>query len=103
MSDSIESQPPGPNVAVMKGIALGLGVLLIAGTLLLITLVLKRDTPVADITLPTLELQEGEKVTSASLFDQQALFIIENEAGEQRMVLVNLVSGTRDNVPIVRP
>ncbi|MEM1379773.1 MAG: hypothetical protein AAGH41_04020 [Pseudomonadota bacterium] len=98
MTDSPETPIPGPSVAVAKGIALGMGVLLIAGTLLLITMLVTRAPSAEPVTSFAVSLQAGEKVTDVSLFEGQALFVIEDAAGEQRIVLLNL--GTGEESPV---
>lgn len=96
--------PPGPNVAIAKGIALGLGVLLIAGTLLLIAMLVARGGDDGLPTeLPAVELGPGERVAGVSLDGQQALLLIEHEDGSQRMLLIHLTTGRRAEGAILSP
>jgi hypothetical protein len=85
---------PVPGFAAAKGIALGLGLLLIAGTALLITLLVTRESGAAAEELPPIPLQAGERISSVSLDGDKALFVVEDEAGTQRVLLVNLEDGT---------
>jgi len=98
MTDSTPPTVPGPSAAVAKGIALGLGVLLLGGTALLITLLVTRK-PTSEVTeISDITLQAGDKVTDVSLFEQQALLLIESADGSQTLVYVDLVTGARREV-----
>lgn len=93
--------PPQPNHTFAKGLALGMGVLLLGGTALLITLIVTQspDTPTSDIS--AVELQAGEKVIDVSVLDGEGIFLIENTQGEQRVLLVNLTTGARREIDIL--
>ncbi|MEO1659068.1 MAG: hypothetical protein AAFR65_15245 [Pseudomonadota bacterium] len=91
--------PPMPSHAAAKGLALGLGVLLLGGTALLITLLITRspDTPT---TTPGFDvaLEAGEHIEDVSLEGGRALLLIENGAGQQRLMLIDLATGAGESV-----
>ncbi|NRA31127.1 MAG: hypothetical protein HRU11_12805 [Parvularculaceae bacterium] len=100
MTDSTPTPAPGPSVAVAKGIALGLGVLLLGGTALLITLLVTRDSTSSVSQLPPVELQAGETITDVSLFENQAILLIERPDGSQVLAYINLQSGVRRDIDV---
>lgn len=103
MTDSPNETAPQPNHAFAKGIALGLGVLLLGGTALLITLLVTRD-PVPEVRdMPAIALEPGERVTDVALHENQALLVIEGVGGAQRVLLVNFATGERVPVEIRTP
>jgi len=81
-----------------KGLALGLGLLLIGGTALLITLLILREPELGEAEMPSLQLQAGEKVVDASLDEGRALFVVEDEEGSQRVILMDLATGERNEL-----
>lgn len=103
MNDSPDTAVPAPSHAVAKGVALGLGVLLLGGTALLITLLVTRNSVPEMRDIPPIELQAGEKVTDVTLFEEQALFLIERNDGQQRVLLLNLTTGAGTDMEIRTP
>lgn len=47
-----------------------------------------------------IELQAGEKITDASLFEQEGLFVIEAADGTQKVLLINFTTGARTELPV---
>ncbi|MEM0929885.1 MAG: hypothetical protein AAGI89_11415 [Pseudomonadota bacterium] len=91
--------PPAPSHAAAKGLALGLGVLLLGGTALLITLLVTRSPDAPADTQPfDVVLGSDERIDDVSLEGGRALLLIENETGQQRLVLVDLTTGTGESV-----
>ncbi len=88
-----------PSHAAAKGLALGLGVLLLGGTALLITLLITRS-PDAPVTTQELDfgLEVGERIEDIALEDGRALVLIENEEGQQRLLLLDLATGAGESV-----
>lgn len=101
MTDSPDMPPPAINASFAKGIALGLGVLLLGGTALLITLLVTRDPSPSVVEFPPIELQVGEKITAASHFEGQGLFVIEGERAQQRVLLLNFTTGERTEIKVL--
>ncbi|MEE4213067.1 MAG: hypothetical protein V2I43_27795 [Parvularcula sp.] len=95
-----ETSAPQPNFAVAKGIALGLGLLLIAGTALLIVLLVTRDGGASEAGIPALDLKAGERVIDVSLDGDRALFVLEDADNRQRVLLVDSATGTRTEYPL---
>ncbi|WOI53926.1 hypothetical protein [Parvularcula sp. LCG005] len=99
--NSPDQAPPGPNLAVLKGIVVGLGVLLCLGTLLIVVKMMalgKNDdaaAPMAIATgadladLPTLDLASGDTVISVSAGDGLICVIIEGQDGVRRIVALD--------------
>lgn len=89
-----DQTPPVPSHAAAKGLALGLGVLLLGGTALLITLLITRG-PSGSMEMDSLglDLADGERIEDVAMEDGQALLLIENERGAQRLMLVDLTTG----------
>ncbi|MEM6912771.1 MAG: hypothetical protein AAF511_02210 [Pseudomonadota bacterium] len=86
--------PPVPSHAAAKGLALGLGVLLLGGTALLITLLITRGpSGSAAKDRVDIAIAEGERIDEVALEGGQALLLIENETGAQRLLLVDLTTG----------
>ncbi|WP_229786180.1 hypothetical protein [Parvularcula lutaonensis] len=106
MTNTPDSAPPVPSHAVAKGFALGLGLLLVGGTAVLITLLVTRNTGTApvpvDQPIAAIELQVGEKITSTSALEGQALFMIEGPGGAQRVLILDLATGERREIPVSR-
>lgn len=94
-----DQNPPMPSHAAAKGLALGLGVLLLGGTALLITLLITRS-PDAPTTTEGLDfaLEVGERIEDIALQDGRALVLIENQAGQQRLLLLDLTTGAGESV-----
>ena len=101
MTEETNTPSGGINVAVAKGIALGLGVLLLGGTALLITLlVVRQPTPTSDISAG-IELNSGEKITDVSTSENQMILLVEDASGRQKIVMIDLATGGRTEVPVL--
>ncbi|NNU17218.1 hypothetical protein HK107_12875 [Parvularcula sp. ZS-1/3] len=101
MTDSPEMPASPIPVGVAKAIALGLGLLLLGGTAVLITLLVTRPAVTQQSDISAIELQVGEKVSHVSHSDGKALFLIEGPEGEQRVLLLNLATGARTEIPVL--
>jgi hypothetical protein len=95
--------PPAPSHAAAKGLALGLGVLLLGGTALLITLLITRngDTQLRDI--PRIELAPGERITSVSSDDGFLTLLIESDTYGQKIVVLDPATGRRTEIEVHTP
>lgn len=103
MNDSPQIPAPAIDAGIAKAIALGLGLLLILGTAVLIVLLVTQKSEV-DQAVPTrIELQAGEKVITVTTLEGQALFLVENASGEQRVLVWNLATGASSSVEIFSP
>ena len=92
MTDTDDALPPPQNLALIKGITVGLGVLLVGGVVLLGVLLLTRgdDTaPVAPMGDPvTYELSVGETLVGASQSGPNTLLTLRRADGSHRLVLL---------------
>ncbi|WP_183819453.1 DUF6476 family protein [Parvularcula dongshanensis] len=103
MTSSDAPAPPPPNLAVLKGVAAGLGLLLIGGLALLVTLLVTRSGGGQAADLPPLALRAGESITAQDLGAETAMFVIEggSETGRGRIVFIDIRDGTQRSVPII--
>lgn len=96
MTDSTEPPVPMPSHAAAKGLALGLGVLLLGGTALLITLLITRGPEPTPPTSYQEALNPGDVIKDVSLDGDRALLLVETADGRQELVLVDVTTLTRN-------
>ncbi|MEM1409837.1 MAG: DUF6476 family protein [Pseudomonadota bacterium] len=102
MTDTSTTPPaaPGPSLAVAKGLALGLGVLLIAGTALLITLLVTRSPESSGFGEPSpIVLGEGERITDVASSGDALVVLIDGPTG-QRLLRVDGATGTQTAIAV---
>jgi len=99
MTNTTEPPVPMPSHAAAKGLALGLGVLLLGGTALLITLLITRGPEGPAPRDFATVLQPGDRITDISLDGDRALLLVETADGRQELVHIDVttVTRTRDN------
>ncbi len=100
-----EGHYPGPagetNLAVLKGITVGLGILLVIGTALVAVLIAFRDDEPAgfDEDNPlALPMAEGEDVISVSTTDQEIVISIGQGDQVDRIVILDPQTGAQREV-----
>jgi hypothetical protein len=94
---------PAPSHAAAKGLALGMGVLLLGGTALLITLLITRESETQVRDIPKIELGEGEDVLSASATDDTLTILVSTRSGGRKAVIIDLATGAREEVEFYMP
>ncbi|MCQ8184144.1 DUF6476 family protein [Parvularcula maris] len=95
--------PPAPSHAAAKGLALGLGVLLLGGTALLIALLVTRESETQVRDIPRIELGEGERVVSVSSDDGVLTLLVETTTNQQRIIVLDSATGRRTEVEVHTP
>ncbi|MEM9810078.1 MAG: hypothetical protein AAF788_02530 [Pseudomonadota bacterium] len=96
-----EQTPSQPNLAVAKGIALGLGLLLMGGTALLITLLITRGSATqAGESLPPIVIENDETVTDIATNGEMIFLLTQSAGGQQRILLMDTTTGTGTSVQI---
>jgi hypothetical protein len=98
-----QTPAPAPSHAAAKGLALGLGVLLLGGTALLITLLVTQESEAQLDDIPRIELAPGERVLNVSSDDGVLVMLIESGTSEQRIIILDPATGRRTDVEVYSP
>jgi hypothetical protein len=103
MSDSQPNPFNAPGHGAAKGVALGLGILLLLGTALMIALLVLQEEEVDPSDLPPIRLGEGERVTDIALHGERILLLIEGEDGEQKVLFLDSTTLEGNELQIFAP
>ncbi|WP_031549488.1 hypothetical protein [Parvularcula oceani] len=97
-----DSPPPSPNLALIKGVTAGLGLLLLGGLALLVVLLFTRGTGGEGAAeLAPLTVGPGEAIVDQAVGEDVAMFVIRGE-DSARVVFVDIDTGAQKVLPVER-
>jgi len=92
----------GPNLMVLKGIVWGLGVLILMG----LGLVAWKISPGPVSTAPredlALVIEEGDRIVSSSMDNDQLIAVIERDGMPHRIMIVDMRTNEVKEIPVER-
>lgn len=99
---NVENETPaGPNLMILKGIVWGLGALLLVGFALVAVIIAKGpDRSYADKP-PTLELSEGDVISSTAFDEGKLLTVVERDGVPHRIVIIDMRTNETLTLPVM--
>lgn len=97
-----ETEPyAGPNLAILKGVVWGLGVLLLAG-FALIAVMLARGPQEESYTADEMRLAliQGDVIASTSIEEDKLIAVIERDGMPHRIVIIDMRTNRSREIPV---